>query len=191
MNEFNPLGYQFHRNVANFTGVPVYDLWPFEKGTSLSVKCNRETDPPTKHMDCIKFLVSSKKKCKRRKLEQETSNVISPTPPAESSKRFRTRYSNEETQITGSSNVTVLKVNNKRKRPVSACENSEPVKRQRLNQENVFNTIGRTTTNQISPFLPCDKNTLNQGNMKSMLKLGMRPVDLQVKYISFEHRRFL
>ena len=67
----------------------MYDLWPFEKGLSLSVKCKKETDQPTKHRDYIKCLVPRKlKKRDGNKYKTESNDIIYPSPCAEESRRF-------------------------------------------------------------------------------------------------------
>ena len=109
----------------------MFDLWPFQNGVSLDVKkTHHHSEKSTRRKDFLKFIFPSQKKRTKRKV------MLSATSEDHSEENSRTNEINAR-----ASRLARQRMNTKRKRTSSSCENATPKKKQKTTQEQVLGVI--------------------------------------------------
>ena len=113
----------------------MFDLWPFQNGVSLDVKKpHQHSEKSTTRKDFLKFIFPSQKKRTKRKVM--LSIKVGATSEDHSEENSRTNVINAR-----ASRLARQRMNTKRKRTSSSCENDTPKKKQKTTQEQVLGVI--------------------------------------------------
>ena len=124
-----------------WTGVPVYDLWTFQKGMPFLVKPKLAAEQATKHKDFLKYLLSNRRK---KRGETVKSKAKKPSYETDDNKHLVAQTGDmcmNHCKDKMLHDRDTLKMTSIRKRKCCSSHSSEASKKSRKNAVNVLDTI--------------------------------------------------